>query len=237
MAGDVPPVEYHPTIKDLPKAERPRERLEHYGSAALSLSELLAIVLRSGVRGESVLRLAERLLTRYENLAGLARASFSELQAQKGVGRAKAAQIHAALELGRRLSLISPDERPQVRSPADAASLVMSDMSLLDQEQLRVLLLDMRKRVLRVENVYKGSLNSSTVRGCEVFREAIRANAASLILVHNHPSGDPAPSPEDVALTEQIVQAGRLLSIEVLDHLIIGQQRFISLKERGMGFG
>jgi len=237
MAVDVPPVEYHPTIKDLPQAERPRERLEHYGSAALSAPELLAIVLRSGVRGESALRPAEHLLAKYRNLTGLARASFTELQAVKGVGRAKAAQIHAALELGRRLTLVSPDERPQVRSPADAASLVMSEMSLLDQEQLRVLLLDMRKRVLRIETVYKGSLHTSMVRVCEVFREAIRANAASLILVHNHPSGDPAPSPEDVALTEQIVQAGRLLDIEVLDHLIIGQQRFISLKERGIGFG
>jgi DNA repair protein RadC len=237
MADDLPPVEYRPTIKDLPQAERPRERLEHYGAGALSVPELLAIVLRSGVRGESVLRLAERLLWRYKNLAGLARASFAELQGEKGVGPAKAAQIHAALELGRRLTLVSPDERPQVRSPADAANLVMSEMGLLEQEHLRVLLLDMRKRVLRIETVYKGSLNSSMVRVCEVFREAIRANAVSLIVVHNHPSGDPAPSPEDVTLTEQIVQAGRLLSIEVLDHLIIGQQRFISLKERGMGFG
>lgn len=228
--------DYQPTIKDLPQSERPRERLEHYGANALSAAELLAIVLRSGTRGESVLRLADRLLSTHGDLAGLARASFDELQTTNGVGVAKAAQIKAALELGKRLLVTAPQERPQVKSPADAANLVMVEMGLLEQEHLRVLLLDTRNRVLKVHPVYKGSLNTSAVRVGEIFREAIRSNAAALIVVHNHPSGDPTPSPEDVSITRNIVEAGRLLNVDVLDHLIIGQQRFVSLKERGLGF-
>jgi len=237
MSGETALVEYHPTIKDLPVGERPRERLEHYGAGALSTSELIAILLRSGVTGESVLRLAERLLVRYGGLTGLAQASFAELQQDKGIGPAKVTQIKAALELGRRLLVASPHERPQIKSPADAANLLMLEMGLLQQEQLRVMLLDTRNRVLATHKMYVGNLNTSVVRVGEIFREAIKANSAALIVVHNHPSGDPTPSPEDVAVTEQIVQAGRLLNIEVLDHLIIGQQRFVSLKERGLGFG
>jgi len=230
-------VEYHPTIRDLPVGERPRERLEHYGAGALSTLELIAILLRSGVTGESVLHLAERLLVRYGGLTGLAQAGFVELQQEKGIGPAKVTQIKAALELGRRLLVASPHERPQIKSPADAANLLMLEMGLLQQEQLRVMLLDTRNRVLATHKMYVGNLNTSVVRVGEIFREAIKANSAALIVVHNHPSGDPTPSPEDVAVTEQIVQAGRLLNIEVLDHLIIGQQRFVSLKERGLGFG
>jgi len=236
MNDETTSVEYHPTIKDLPVGERPRERLEHYGAGALSTAELLAILLRTGVTGESVLRLAERLLVRYGGLTGLAQASFAELCQEKGVGPAKVTQIKAALELGRRLLVASPQERPRVKSPADAANLLMLEMGLLEQEHLRVVLLDSRNRVLNVHTVYVGNLNTSVVRVGELFREAIKANSAAIIVVHNHPSGDPTPSPEDVAVTQQIVQAGRLLGIEVLDHLIIGQQRFVSLKERGIGF-
>ena len=231
------PVEYHPMIKDLPVGERPRERLQHYGAGALSTAELIAILLRSGVAGESVLRLAERLLVRYGGLTGLAQASFAELCQEKGIGPAKVTQIKAALELGRRLLVASPQERPQVRSPADAANLLMMEMSLLAQEQMRVILLDSKNRVLATPTVYQGSLNTSLIRVAELFREAVRENCAAIIVVHNHPSGDPTPSPEDVRVTEQIAAAGKLLDIEVLDHLIIGQQRYVSLKERGLGFG
>ncbi len=229
-------VEYHPTIKDMPVGERPRERLQHYGAGALSTAELIAILLRSGVAGESVLHLAERLLARYGGLTGLAQASFAELCQEKGIGPAKVTQIKAALELGRRLLVASPQERPQVRSPADAANLLMLEMSLLAQEQMRVILLDSKNRVLAIPTVYQGSLNTSLIRVGELFREAIRQNCAAIIVVHNHPSGDPTPSPEDVLVTKQIVEAGKLLDIEVLDHLIIGQQRYVSLKERGLGF-
>lgn len=229
-------VEYQPMIRDLPMAERPRERLKLCGAGALSTGELLAIILRVGVPGESVIQVANRLLARYGGLPGLARASFADLCAEHGVGEAKAAQLKAALELGRRLLVASPQERPQVKSPGDAANLIALEMSALEQEEMRVILLDTRNRVLGIETIYKGSLNSAVVRIAELFRGAIKANAAAIILAHNHPSGDPSPSIEDVRLTRDAVQAGKLLAIEVLDHLIIGQGRWISLKERGMGF-
>lgn len=229
-------VEYRPTIHDLPQGERPRERLEHYGAGALSTAELLAIILRVGTGGENVVRLAERLLASYDGLPGLAQATVSELCQQKGMGQAKAVQIKAALELGRRLLVAAPHERPQVRSPADAANLLMAEMSLLSQEHLRTVLLDTRNRVLSIPTIYVGSLNAAAVRVGELFREAIRASSSGMIVVHNHPSGDPTPSPEDVQVTRMIVEAGSLLNIDVLDHLIIGRQRFVSLKERGLGF-
>ncbi len=231
-----PVVEYTPMIRDLPVDLRPRERMIYAGSSALSTAELLAIILRVGGRSENVLRMAERLLSQFGGLAGLAQASHDELCLVHGIGEAKATQIKAALELGRRLLATAPHERPQVRSPADIANLLMLEMSLLEQEHLRAVLLDTKNVVIRVVNVYTGNLNTAVVRVGEVFREAIRANCASIIVVHNHPSGDPTPSPEDVRVTEQLVEAGRLLDIDVLDHLVIGRNRYVSLKERGLGF-
>ncbi len=228
---------YHPTIMELPSNERPRERLLNYGANAVSNAELLAIILRVGAPDQNVILVAQALLSRFGSLTGIAKASTAELAETRGVGTAKVAQLKAALELGRRLLIESPDERPQIRSPADAANLVMSDMGLLEQEHLRTMLLDTKNRVLETTTVYQGSLNTSLIRVGELFRAAIRANCASLIVLHNHPSGDPTPSPEDVAVTRQIVEAGKLLDVEVLDHLIIGRQRFVSLKERGLGFG
>ncbi|HXF64331.1 MAG TPA: DNA repair protein RadC [Caldilineaceae bacterium] len=228
--------EYNPMIRDLPVDLRPRERLAYAGAAALSTAELLAIILRVGGRGENVIRMAERLLARFGGIAGLAQASFDELCQQHGMGEAKATQVKAALELGRRLLVAAPQDRPQVRSPSDVANLLMVEMGLLEQEHLRTVLLDTKNYVQRVANVYAGSLNAAAVRIGEVFREAIRANSASIIVVHNHPSGDPTPSPEDVRVTEMLVEAGRLLDIEVLDHLIIGRNRYVSMKERGLGF-
>jgi DNA repair protein RadC len=230
-------IEYHPTIKDLPTTERPRERLIRYGTGALSSTELLAIALGSGGPGLNVLELSSSLLARYEGLVGLARASCSELCQIKGMGPAKVAQVKAALELGRRLLLTGPESRPQVRSPADAAGLLMAEMGMLEKEHLRTLLLDTKNHVLASPTIYVGSINTSLIRVAEIFREAIKANCAGIIVAHNHPSGDPTPSQEDVAVTEQIVQAGKLLDIEVLDHLVIGHQRYVSLKERRLGFG
>jgi len=227
---------YRPMIKDLPLGERPRERLAHAGEGALSTTELLAIILRTGVGGESVLDMARRLISRYDGLAGLARASYAELCAEKGLGKAKTAQLKAALELGRRMLLVAPEDRFAVRSPADVAQLMMAEMSHLVQEHFRVLYLDTRNQLLGSETVYVGSLNASHIRVGEVFRDAIKRNCAAIIVVHNHPSGDPTPSPEDVEVTRQLVAAGNLLDIEVLDHLVIGQQRFVSLRERGLGF-
>lgn len=227
---------YRPTIKELPAGERPRERLQHAGPGALSNAELLAIILRTGVGGQNVVALSSSLLARFHGLTGLARASFPELCKEKGLGFAKACQLKAALELGRRLLIESPEDRPQVRSPEDAANLILLEMAFLDQEHLRVILLDTKNYVQSIQTVYQGNVNTALVRVAEVFREAVRTNSPSLIVAHNHPSGDPTPSPEDVHVTEQIVSAGKLLDIDVLDHLIIGRQRYVSLKERGLGF-
>ena len=223
-------------IADLHESDRPRERLETLGPQALTNAELIAILLRVGVSGENAVDVGQRLLTKFGGLSGLHRAPFDELLKQHGVGEAKASQIKAAIELGRRLTVESPEERPSINSPADAAALVQYEMSALDQEHLRVMLLDRRNRVLEIVEVYKGSVNSSQVRVGEVFKEAVRKNASAIIVVHNHPSGDPTPSPDDVAVTRAIVQAGKLLDIDVLDHLVVGQGKWTSLKERGLGF-
>jgi DNA repair protein RadC len=227
---------YHLTIHDFPMDERPRERLQHYGAAALSNAELLAILLRVGLPGENAVALSTRLLREFDGLPGLAKASFSELARVRGVNTAKIAQLKAALELGRRLLITSPDARPQITSPVDAANLLMLEMAGLEQENLRTILLDTKNRVLTSPTVYVGNVNSSIIRVSEIFREAVRENATAIIVAHNHPSGDPTPSPEDVQVTRSMVEAGALLGIEVLDHIVIGHQRFVSLKERGLGF-
>ncbi|HVN15599.1 MAG TPA: DNA repair protein RadC [Anaerolineales bacterium] len=224
-------------ITDLHETERPRERLASLGPQALSNAELLAILLRVGVTGENAVQVGQRLLQQFSGLAGLHRTPFEELVNQRGIGEAKAAQIKAAIELGRRLTLESPEERPTINSPADAAALVQYEMSALEQEHLRVILLDTRNHVLDIVEVYQGSVNSSQVRVGEVFKAAIRRGVPALIVVHNHPSGDPTPSPDDVAVTRAFVQAGKLLDVDVLDHLVIGQGKYVSLKERGLGFG
>ena len=214
-----------PRVRELPARERPVNRLMHYGSGALSTIELIAAILQT-----------PNALYQAQQLMGIARATLTELSSVVGVGPAKAAQIKAALELGRRLVTQPPDEKPQVRSPADAANLLLAEMGPLEQEHLRVILLDTKNRILAMPTVYVGSTNAALVRVAEILRPAIRANAVAMIVVHNHPSGDPTPSPEDIRLTELIRKAGELADVQVLDHLIIGQQRYVSLKERGLGF-
>ncbi len=224
-------------IMDLQESDRPRERLAEVGARALNSAELLAILLRVGVVGENAVQMGHRLLNTFGGLAGLQKASFAEISTLHGVGPAKAAQIMAALELGRRLaSDLQVETRTPISSPKDAADLVQYEMSSLIHEELWVLLLDTRNRVNRIERLYKGSLNSSTVRIAELFRPAIQQNAASIIMIHNHPSGDPSPSPEDIQLTRSAVLVGRQMDIPVLDHLVIGGSRFVSLKERRLGF-
>ena len=224
------------TVKEMPPEERPRERMARAGAQALSSTELLAIILRVGVGGENVLSMAQRILANFGGLGGLSRADFSQLTAERGLGPAKAAQILAALELGRRLMAESPEERWQIRAPSDAAHILMPVIGHQEQEHFVILFLDTRNRVTDRETLYKGSLNTSLVRTAEVFRGAVRRNCAAVIVAHNHPSGDPNPSPEDVALTRRLVDAGKLLEIAVLDHLIIGENRFVSLRERALGF-
>lgn len=224
------------TVKEMPLDERPRERLANEGPQALSTTELLAIILRVGVGGENVVSMAQRILANFDGLGGLSRASFAQITAERGLGPAKTAQIMAALELGRRLSAESPEERWQIRAPSDAAHILMPRIGHKEQEHFVVLYLDTRNRVVDRETLYKGSLNTSLVRIAEVFRGAVRRNCAAVIVAHNHPSGDPNPSPEDVALTRRLVEAGKLLEVDVLDHLVIGHNRFVSLRERSLGF-
>jgi DNA repair protein RadC len=222
-----------PELKRRSKEDRPVYRLERLGPQALSNAEILAAI----IRGPNCLEVARSTLDRFQGWANLHRATIHDLQGIYGIGLEKAATIQAAFELGRRAVMESPEEPPSIHSPADAASLVQYEMSVLEKEELRTILLNTRNQVQDIVTVYKGSLNSSQVRVGELFTEAIRRVAAAIIVVHNHPSGDPSPSPDDIALTRAIVQAGQLLDIDVLDHIVIGQGRFVSLKERGLGFG
>lgn len=226
---------YQARIKEMPKEERPRERLELYGASALSNAELLAILLRTGSRGESAVGLATRLLTTLQGLDRVANASLRELCELSGIGPAKACQILAAVALGRRAALASEDSRPQIGSPHDAAYIFMARMMGKPKEEMHVMLLDTKHKMLRTVTVYVGSLNTAMVRVGELFREAIKDNAAAIIVAHNHPSGDPMPSAEDIQITKAIVEAGQLLDVEVLDHLIIGDGHYQSLKEKGLG--
>ncbi len=230
-------VPYQPTIRDLPSGERPRERLREHGPRYLNNAELVAILLRSGIAGENAINVATRILTQFEGLGGLARAGYGELFGQRGLSHAKTCEILAALELGRRIASLAPEERAQITCPQDAGNLLSAEMSILPQEHLVVLLLNTRNQVVGKRQIYIGTVNSSAVRPAEVLRPAIRENAPSIIVVHNHPSGDPTPSAEDVSVTRDLINAGKLLDIELLDHLVIGQGgRFVSLKERGLGF-
>jgi DNA repair protein RadC len=223
-------------IRELPATERPRERLRDFGAGSLSNAELLAILLRSGSSKESALSQAARLLRDFRGLPGLRHAPFAELRAVYGLGDAKAAQIHAALELGLRLASVAPDERGVIKSPEDAANLVMAEMSLLDREELWVLQLDTRNHVLSIVRLYRGSVHTSVVRLGEVFHEAVRLNAAAIVVVHNHPSSDPTPSAHDVTMTKMLCESGKLLDIDIADHIVIGGGRYVSMRNMRLGF-
>ena len=221
-------------IRELPAAERPRERLAMRGAGGLSAAELIGLLWGSGSRGRSAVDLAEDALARHDGLTGLARASELELEALPGIGAAKAAQLTAAFELGRRLLADWPAGRWTIRSPRDVADRLMLQMGRLEREELRVVLLNTKNVVLRVATVYQGNVSSSLVRVGELFRDAVRLNASGVILVHNHPSGDPTPSPDDLHLTAEALAAGRLLDIDLLDHLVIGHDAYVSLRDRGV---
>ena len=227
--------EYHLRIREIPSSERPRERLRDHGPAALANAELLAIILRSGTAKESVLTLAQRLLTRHGGLGGLARMSYEELLHEPGLGEAKASEVKALFQLAARIQALEVGERPVIRSPQDVNAMLGGEMATFEQEHLRVLLINTRNQVIgSVYEVYVGNVSSALVRPAEVFRDAVRQNAPSLIVVHNHPSGDPSPSPDDIHLTKLLVAAGDLLNIEVLDHVVIGANRYASLKSLGL---
>jgi DNA repair protein RadC len=223
----------HTTIHELPMDERPRERLLQHGAHVLRTEELLAILLRTGTSKENVLELAASLLAKYHGLPGMMRADCAELCTEYGLGTAKATQIKAALELGRRISKQDvEDALPAIMNPEQAAQLVMQDMAYLAYEEMRVLVLDTKHRVFENLVLYKGTVNSSVIRAAEVFRSAVVHNCPAIVLCHNHPSGDPTPSPEDIMVTNQLAQAGRALDITLLDHLVIGRGVFVSLQEQ-----
>jgi DNA repair protein RadC len=223
-------------IREIPPTERPRERLAARGAAGLRSAELIGLLWGSGSRGRSAVDLAEDVLARHDGLTGLARATDVELESVPGIGTAKAAQLAAAFELGRRLLADWPAGRWTIRSARDVADRLVLQMGRLEREELRVVLLNTKNVVLRVATVYQGNVSSSLVRVGELFRDAVRLNAAGLILVHNHPSGDPTPSPDDLHLTAEALAAGRLLDIDLLDHLVVGHDAWVSLRDRGVSF-
>jgi DNA repair protein RadC len=223
-------------IRELPATERPRERLALRGPAGLSSAELIAILWGAGTAGRSAVELAEEALARHEGLTGLARASDIELEGIAGVGPVRAGQLAAAFELGRRLLADWPAGRWTIRSPRDVADRLVLQMGRLEREELRVVLLNTKNAVLRVTTVYQGNVASSLVRVGELYRDAVRLNASGIILVHNHPSGDPTPSPDDLHLTAEALAAGRLLDIQLLDHLVVGHDAWVSLRDRGVDF-
>ena len=216
--------------------ERPRERLAVHGAAALSAAELIGLLWGTGTHGLTAVEAAADALRRHEGLVGLARATDVELEAVPGVGPVRAAQLAAAFELGRRVVTDWPQGRWTVRAPRDVGERLVPQMGYLEREELRVVLLNARNTVLRLVTVYQGNVSSSLVRIGELFRDAVRLNAAGLILVHNHPSGDPTPSPDDLRLTAETLAAGRLLDVQLLDHLIVAGDGFISLRDRGVAF-
>ncbi len=234
-----PAVEYRVRTMALPAEERPRERLERLGPQALRIEELLAILFGTGTRGKDVQVVAKELLHDRQDLRGLASADLPMLMATDGIGSARASQVMAAFELGRRFTLEAGAERPQVTAPDHIAALLHERMQVLEHEELHVLSLDTKNRVLAAPSMtYKGTVNSAGARVGEIFKVAVRLNASKIAIAHNHPSGDPTPSADDVALTRAVVEAGRTLDIEVLDHLVFGhgKDRWVSLRRQRLGF-
>lgn len=221
-------------IQDMPPDERPRERLERSGAESLTTPELLAILFRTGTSKRNAVQLADELFRELGGLSGIATATLEELACVSGVGRVKAIEVKAAVELGKRLSATSEDVKPVIRSPDDVAKLMMADLRYETREHLYALILDTRNQVRHRRLISTGTLTESLVHPREVFREAIRFSAASLVLVHNHPSGDPEPSPADIATTKRLLEGGKLLGVELLDHVIVGDGRWCSLKQRGL---
>lgn len=223
------------TIKDLPLSERPREKLHKYGVNSLSNAELIAVIIRTGNREDTAIELGQRLISIDNTGIGfLADASFEELTKVKGIGECKASQIIAAVELGKRISAQRGEEKVKIASPIDIVNILMEDMRYLKKEHFKVAILDTKNQIITIENISVGNLNSSIVHPREVFNAAIRRSGNSIILIHNHPSGDPTPSKEDINITNRLIESGNILGIKVLDHIVIGDNKYISFKERNI---
>lgn len=224
------------TILDLPIDDRPREKLLTQGTETLSSSELLAIIIGSGMRGKTVLQLSQELLVTFGSLDALADASVQELRQVKGMGTAKAVQVKAALGLAKRLRRTASQERIRIDSPSHAYALLRDSLEGETRECVLGLMLDVKNGVIATEKISMGTLSESLIHPREVFYPAIRHKAAGMILAHNHPSGDPTPSPEDYQVTRSLIDAGKLLGIPLHDHLVLGRDSFVSLRQRGLSF-
>ena len=223
-------------IRELAPDEMPRERLFSRGAGSLSHVDLVAIILNTGIKGEPVHIMAQRLLDENGGLLGLMRMEANEIARLHGLGEAKAAKLKAALEIGARLQSLSLGDRPKIAAPEDVVKLIGLEMSILPHEELRAVLLDNKHYVVSMRTVYRGTVNQAQARVAEVFREAVRLNAVAIVVVHNHPSGDPTPSAADVALTTDLARAGELLDVDLLDHLIVAGGSHVSLRRLGLGF-
>ena len=224
--------EYQVSIKEMPKDMRPREKMISDGETSLSDAELLAVIIGKGTVKMNAIELANQILVNYENLKKVKEASLEELMEEKGIGQAKAIAIKAAMELGRRAAM-AIDNKQSIKSPDDVSRLVMEEMRYFDREHFRVIYLDRKSGIISKKDISIGGLFSSLVHPREVFKPAIKSSAASIILVHNHPSGDPSPSNEDIRITERLLDVGKIMGIEVIDHIIIGDNKYCSLKAKG----
>lgn len=223
------------TIKDLPLSERPREKLYSHGAHALSNAELLAILIRTGHKEDTAIDVARRILSMDDRgIAFLADTTVQELTEIKGIGECKAAQILAAIEIGKRLNKIGSHDKVKVTTPSIIADLMIDEMRYLNKEHFKIAILDTKNQILTIENISVGTLNASIVHPRDVFKIAIKRNANSIILIHNHPSGDTTPSNEDINITNRLIDAGNLIGIKVLDHIIIGDNKYLSFKERNL---
>lgn len=221
-------------MRDIPHEERPRERMMEYGAGALSHAELLAILLRTGTRQESAVHMAQRILTEAGGIRSLMDMSLNELTAMKGIGMAKAVQLKAGIELGHRIAQSRRVQSPSIRTPRDAADILLEQLRYLQKEHFVCLFLNSKNHIIAQETLSMGSLNASIVHPREVSRAAIKCSSASIVCAHNHPSGDPTPSPEDIQITKRLIEAGSIVGIDVLDHIIIGDGTYVSLKEKGL---
>ncbi|CAM3140922.1 DNA repair protein RadC [Paenibacillus sp. UMB7766-LJ446] len=221
-------------MRDIPQEERPRERMMEYGAGALSHAELLAILLRTGTRQESAVHMAQRILTEAGGIRSLMDLSLEELTAMKGIGMAKAVQLKASIELGHRIAKSRLTQSTSIRTPRDAADILTEQLRYLQKEHFVCLFLNSKNHIIAQETLSMGSLNASIVHPREVFRAAIKCSSASIVCAHNHPSGDPTPSPEDIQITKRLIEAGAIVGIDVLDHIIIGDGTYVSLKEKGL---
>lgn len=221
-------------IMDIPISERPIEKLINFGAETLNNQELLAVILRCGTKGQNILTLSDRILSEVNGLNGILNITYDEIKKIKGIKTVKASQILALGELFRRFNTLKADRKITINSPKDIAEMLMIEMANLNQEILKLIILNSKNKIIKIKDVFKGTLNSSLVHPREIYCEAIKSSGASIIICHNHPSGDPTPSEEDINITLRLIECGKIIGINLLDHIIVGDKKYLSLKEKGI---